>query len=135
MDWKALEYVNEQTEEICKLAVQQDGYALQFVKEQTEEICKLAVHHKYGWALQFVKEQTEELCKLAVQQDGCALEFVKEQTEEICKLAVQRNWQALQYVNKKQFSKEQMEEIYVSSRLFNRVFFENLQNLKLNLSI
>jgi hypothetical protein len=32
-----------QTEEICKLAVQQNGMALQYVKEQTEELCKLAV--------------------------------------------------------------------------------------------
>ena len=32
-----LEYVNEQTEELCKLAVQQNGIALDFVKNQTEE--------------------------------------------------------------------------------------------------
>jgi len=100
----ALEYINEQTEELCKLAVQQNGYALQFVKEQTEEICKLAVQQN-GYALDYVKEQTPEICKLAVQQQGCALQFVKEQTPEIYKLAVQQNGYALQYV------KEQTHEI------------------------
>jgi len=53
----------EQTEEICKLAVQQDGYTLEYVKEQTEEICKLAVQQN-GLALQYVKEQTEEINKI-----------------------------------------------------------------------
>ena len=96
----ALKYVKNQTEEICKLAVQQNVYALEYVKiEQTEEICKLAVQ-EYGYVLQFVKEQTEEICKLAVQEYGYVLQFVKEQTEEICKLAVQQNGNALQYVKK-----------------------------------
>ena len=29
--------------ELCKLAVQEDGLSLQFVENQTEELCKLAV--------------------------------------------------------------------------------------------
>jgi len=90
--------------EICKLAVQENGYSLYYVKKQTEEICKLAVQ-RYGGALEYVKEQTEEICKLAVQQNGYSLYYVKEQTEELCKLAVRRNGYALRYV------KEQTEEI------------------------
>ena len=67
-----LECIEEQTEEICELAVQQNGLALKYVKDEFK---------------------TEELCKLAVQQDGYALEFVKDelQTEEICKLAIEQN--------------------------------------------
>ena len=88
----------DQTEELCKLAVQQDGCALEFVENQTEELCKFSVQQD-GYALSFVKiEQTEELCKLAVQKNGLALEYVKNQTEEICKLAVQQNGDALHYV-------------------------------------
>jgi hypothetical protein len=52
----SLEYVKKQTEEICKLAVQKDGYLLRFVKP---------------------KLMTEEICKLAVQQNSEALKFVK----------------------------------------------------------
>ena len=95
----------EQTEEICKSAVQQNGLSLKDVKiEQTEELCKLAVQ-KYGCALEYVKNQTEEICKLAVQEDGEALEFVEEQTEEICKLAIEQDSSSLQYI------KDQTEEI------------------------
>ena len=39
------------------------------------ELCTLAVSED-GLALQFVIDQTYELCTLAVSQDGCALEFV-----------------------------------------------------------
>ena len=42
-------------QEICKLAVKQDGYALRYVEYQTEEICKLAVQ-EIGCALYHVKE-------------------------------------------------------------------------------
>jgi len=90
--------------ELCKLAVQKNGYALHYVKEQTPELCKLAVQH-YGLALRYVNEQTPELCKLAVQQNGLALQYVKEQTPEICKLAVQEDGLAIKYV------KEQTPEI------------------------
>ena len=90
-------YVKNQTEDICKFAVQQDGYVLRYVKEQTEELCKLAVQQN-GLSLGYVKNPTEEICKLAVQQNGWSLQFVKNQTEEICKLAVQQNPNALHYV-------------------------------------
>jgi hypothetical protein len=33
----------ENYEDICKLAVQKNGYVLEYVEKQTEEICKLAV--------------------------------------------------------------------------------------------
>ena len=65
---------NENENDMIK--VQQNWLALQFVENQTEEICELAI--KQNWrALQFVKEQTEEICKLAVQQDESALMYIK----------------------------------------------------------
>ena len=82
-----LKETEEQTEDICKLAVQKNVNEFHFVKEQTEEICKLAVQ-KNGIILYNVKEQTEDICKLAVQQNIYALKYIKEQTDEICKLAV-----------------------------------------------
>ena len=84
----SLRYVDHQTEEICKLAVRQNGYSLRYVKNQTEEICKLAVQQN-GYSLENVKDQTDEICKLAVQQNGYSLAYVDHQTEEICKLAAQ----------------------------------------------
>lgn len=97
-----LEYIKDSpilTEELCTLAVQQNGMSLFYVKNQTDEICQLAVQQN-GLALKHVKEafQTEELCKLAVNHNGLALEYVIDQTNEICALAVQQNDKALQYV-------------------------------------
>ena len=57
--------------------VKQDGYALQYVKEQTYELCLAAVKQE-GRALHFVKEQTYELCLEAVKQNGWAFQFVKD---------------------------------------------------------
>jgi len=79
----ALQYVKEQTPEICIEAVKQIGLALQLVKEQTPEICIEAVKQT-GLALKYVKEQTPKICMEAVKQDGMALRYVKEQTPEIC---------------------------------------------------
>ena len=97
------------TNEICKLAVMQNGFALAYVKNElmTNEICKLAVRQN-GYALEIVKPElmTDEICKLAVQQNGWSLKYVKEQTDEICKLAVMENgFYALRHV------KEQTDEI------------------------
>jgi hypothetical protein len=69
-----------QTDELCRLAVQQDGLLLQYVRNQTDELCRLAVQQD-GRALQYVRVQTKELCRLAVQQDGRALQYVQLQTE------------------------------------------------------
>lgn len=81
--------IDNQTEELCKIAVQNDGYSLVHVKNQTDEICKLAVKQN-GFALQHVKNQTDEICNLAVYQNGHALEHVKNKTKEIRRLSYLR---------------------------------------------
>ena len=58
-------------------AVQQDAYALQYVKEQTPEICLAAVKRS-AYALQYVKEQTPEICLAAVQRDAYALKYISD---------------------------------------------------------
>ena len=78
-----LQYVEEQTPEICIAAVKQNGYALQYVKEQSPELCMEAVKQN-GYALQHVKEQSPENCLAAVKNYGWALLLVKNQTLEIC---------------------------------------------------
>ena len=115
-DGEALEYVKNQTPEICELAIQQCGWALKYVKPNllTYKLCKIAVKQN-GWALKHIEQpsdvlsraQIEKLCKLAVKQNGYALEYVKEQTNELCILAVQQNGHALGYV-KKQFKTDEM---------------------------
>lgn len=78
-----LEFVKEQTPEVCLEAVKEDWQALQFVKNQTPDLCLIAIREDDS-ALQFVKEQTPEICLEAVKQNGGALQFVKDQTPELC---------------------------------------------------
>ena len=66
----------------CIKAVKHDGFALQYVKNQSPELCLVAV--KNGCALQYVKAQSPEICLESVAQDAFALEYGKEQTPEIC---------------------------------------------------
>ena len=56
-------------------AVKQNGYALQYVTEQTEQICLEAVKQN-GDALRYVNEQAEQICLEAVKQNGDALRYV-----------------------------------------------------------
>jgi hypothetical protein len=70
-------------------AVKEYGDALQYVNNQTENICLEAVKQKY------VKNQTENICLEAVKKDGYALQYVNENIfknmteeltlEQICK--------------------------------------------------
>ena len=99
-----LKYKNKYDKLSCKknLSGKEDGLALQFVKEQTPELCLAAVKQN-GYALRIVREQTPEICLAAVKQNGYALRIVREQTPEICLAAVKQNGDALQYVNSKIF--------------------------------
>ena len=70
-----LQYMTNQTEEICLIACEREGDALQYVHNQTEKICLTAIHDD-PYALQYVKEQTEKICLAAIEQDQTVLEFV-----------------------------------------------------------
>ena len=96
-DGWALQFVKEQTPDLCIAAVKKDGHALQFVEKQTPEICTAAVEEN-GLALRHVKEQTPEICMAAVKQNGLALCYVKKQTPKICMTAVKQFGLALKYV-------------------------------------
>jgi hypothetical protein len=63
-------------EDLSLAAVRANGLALQYVREQTHEICMAAVAAD-GLALRYVKEQTTPICMAAVKQNGLALKHVK----------------------------------------------------------
>ena len=68
--------------------VKKDSMQLEFVKNQTPEICLAAVQQS-AYALVYVKEQTPELCSVAIRQNSDALKFVRNKTPEI-RLAAKR---------------------------------------------
>lgn len=75
--WKALRLKKNLSGEDALKAVKQDGHALQYVVEQTEEICLEAVKQD-GFALRYVKEQTYQICLEAVNKSRFALRYVEE---------------------------------------------------------
>jgi len=86
------------SKEAAMEAVKRNGYALQYVKDQTADVCMEAVKRN-GYALQYVKDQTADVCMEAVKQDGEALRYVKDQTADVCMEAVKQDGYALQYVD------------------------------------
>ena len=93
----ALQYLQQQTPEICLAAVKQNGLTLYLVEHQTSEICLAAVKES-GLALSYVKDQTPQICLEAVKQSGIALHYVQHQTPELCLEAVKQNGYSLRYV-------------------------------------
>lgn len=96
-DISVLQFIKDQTDDICKYAIQQNYSALRFVRDQTDDICRFAIQEN-SYALQFVRDQTREICIFAVWINGLALQYVINQTDEICRVAIARNGLALQYV-------------------------------------
>ena len=74
---RVLEYVKDQTPEICLEAVKKNGLALKYVKDQTSELCCITAVKQNGWALGYVKNQTPEIIQAAIEQDPDAIVFAK----------------------------------------------------------
>ena len=96
----ALKYIKNQTHDMCLEAVNLRASMIQFVNEQTEGICLLAVQ-KWAHALQYVRIQSEQICLEAVKHNGLMLEYVLEQTEEICIYAIQNNVHSFNFIKTK----------------------------------
>jgi hypothetical protein len=96
-DGLALEYIDEQTPDICLLATRQNGRAIQFVKNPSPALWLEAVKQN-GRALQHIPVQSQPLCMAAVKQTGYALRYVKKQDASLCMMAVHNNGLALKHV-------------------------------------
>ena len=66
--------------------IKQNEYNLQFVKNQTEEICLVAVQ-KNGWTIQYInkKNQTKLICLAAVRQNMDAIFYIDRKYKPICR--------------------------------------------------
>ena len=80
-------------------ALKKNGNVLQFILNQTEDMCMLAILHSPD-RLRYVMHQTEPICLIAVKLNGLTLEFVKPdlQTDAVVNAAIKKNPYALQYV-------------------------------------
>ena len=118
------------TEKGAMSSVKQSGYALQYVKEQTPEICLAAVTQT-GFALKYVDKQTPKICLAAVKQSGYALQYVMKQTPEICLAAVKQDRNTIRYVDQNIFKSERDITTELDIPIFgltNKTLYINLPN-------
>lgn len=104
--------------------VKQDGMQLQWVEEQTKDICLAAVENEPR-AFMFVKQDLfnvydlKEICLAAFTLDGSQIEhldqsrFQNSDLKEISLAAIKNNYDALQFVNHKLFDKQELKQIYL----------------------
>ena len=80
-----LEFVTEQTEELCEKAIIQNICSYVFIRDNDirKKLQKIVIE-KDNSLFEYIENQTEELCLIAVTNDPYALKFVKKQTKEIC---------------------------------------------------
>lgn len=64
-DPEVLQYIKNQTEEICYVAVSQDGLTLRYVNDQSEEICLTAIRQNPS-AIKYVKKLTRTMAEEAI---------------------------------------------------------------------
>ena len=96
------------------MKVRENPLNLEYVKEQTQEICLQAVKQN-GLALRFVKNQTPEICLEAVKEDGLALKYVINQTPLIIHYLKKYHisiYESFKKENRITISQKEMEKFY-----------------------
>jgi tricorn protease-like protein len=81
-EWKDIVCKRNLTGNKALEAVRKNAHALQYVNEQTEEICLEAVR-KYGGALKYVEEKIFNIGKVAVSANGKTVYISKESYEAL----------------------------------------------------
>lgn len=100
-DGMALEYISNQTDQLCETAILNNTTALQFVKKQTTEHCRLAIK-KNPASILYVLKPNQELCDMAISYDPRTIRYInkKYQTLDLCFSAVKSNPMLLRFCHK-----------------------------------
>ena len=64
-------YIQKNIIELLK----KDGLYLEYVKFQTDDLCKIAINQNWK-AIKYVKNQTQELCSLAISINANAVNYI-----------------------------------------------------------
>lgn len=91
-----LSFIN-QSDDMCKIAVKQNGFAIKYIKDQKKKYCETAVKNN-GLALEHVKYQTNKICKLAVKQNPLAIRYIRCNSEEPDGVRIRKNTNVICYI-------------------------------------
>lgn len=69
------------------------------IKDQTEDLCLLAVRQQ-GTAIRHIHNQTPKICLAAIKQNPLVLGFIKNKSYSVCIANLMRTPHALYYLNK-----------------------------------
>lgn len=96
----ALQYIpaNFKTIELCTIAVEIDGMALQFVDNQSVDICIAAVSNNPK-SITYAKYQTDDICSIALNKNSYMFTDILDPSYNICILAIELNPYNLKYIN------------------------------------
>ena len=91
------------TDELCEIAIKNDGSGLGHLKQQTYELCKIAVS-KYIYNISSIKDEkflTDEIYKIAIKNNYEYLKNIKEekQTDDLIKYAINLNVKAIFHIH------------------------------------
>lgn len=112
-----LKYIKNQTDEICKKAIENNCFAIQYVQNKTEDLCKLAIKH-CPMTLEYIDNQTDTICQMALISEPYTLQFIKNDNHNYCKLAMKYN------VTSVQFCKHQKEFLPDIKEKFNKSYYK-----------
>lgn len=93
-----IQFIENPTEEQCRIAVRQNGYAIRHIKNQTPELIDLAIATS-PLALQFVVNPTNEQSAKSLAKDAHAIQFIKNPTYDQKLDAVSRKGATIQYID------------------------------------
>ena len=99
---------------VSKEELQDNPYAIRYLdgQAQTEELCLIAVKQD-GEVLEYVKKPTDKIILEAIKQNGRAIWFVKEQTYELCLTAVKNTPQAIKDIRNTTIRERIQEELNI----------------------
>ena len=85
---RIVDVLKKQSYDFWKQAIIRNGMVLEAFNKftyypQSEELCLIAVKNN-GLALEFVKNQTDDICFEAVKRNSMAIKYVKNQTKDLC---------------------------------------------------
>ena len=92
-----LRYIKNPTEEVEKLALENNPRAIEFIENPSEEMMETAIEN--GWSnLNQIKNPSESIIKKAIKQRGWAIRYVKNPNEELQVLAVKKDYDSIKYI-------------------------------------
>lgn len=93
-----IQFIENPTEEQCRIAVRQNGYAIRHIKNQTPELIDIAIT-QFPLSLQYIQNPTDEHITKSFSKDAHAIQFIKNPTYEQKVDAVTRKGATIQYID------------------------------------